>query len=57
MKEAVITLKDGDKDYVSPYVSHMESDTHIIVNNGYYDYTYSRDDVENLQIREYTAEP
>ena len=57
MKEAVITLKDGDKDYVSPYVSHTESGTHIIVNNGCYDYTYNKEDVENFHIREYAAEP
>lgn len=55
-QEFAVEFNDGSRDWIDPVVDVKETDTQIIVNNGYYDYKYDKDVIKKWIVRPYSPE-
>lgn len=54
--EFVVEFKDGKRDWVDPVFGVEETDEHIIVSNGAFEYTYDKEKIDKWVVRPYSAE-
>jgi len=55
-QEFVVQHKNGDMDWVDPVVSLEETETEIIVHNGYYEYRFNKENIDKWCVRNYSPE-
>lgn len=52
--EFVVAFKDGSMDWVDPVESLDETETHITVSNGMFEYTYEKLLIDKWIVRPYS---
>lgn len=55
-QEFVVEFNEGSRDWIDPVVDIQETEDHIIVDNGMYDYKYDKAVIAKWQVRPYSPE-